>query len=377
MKKPDKGRRIAIVYRSISGLSGAPGIILDHSRRLSDLGYRVTLIGESLDKDRVARTGADSIRIRRLPLPKMLRLQWFMKRAGRLSRDFDFIVGHGHSMRQHVFHLHNCIRLAHEKMHGPAAQVEDPVLLLQERMLRHGEFGFCIANSRLMQRELAGRYAIPESRIHVVYPGSDLARFKAEDRDRYRADARRELGIGASTVAAGLITSGDFRKRGVDIAIDAFSAIPAATRQQALLLIVGRESRLEQYRRQADARGLGAQVRFLPPTPQVERYFHALDLYIHPARFEEFGLSVQEAMACGLPVISSRQVGAMELLPQAAWDSLPAQPDAAELAARMQLFIEDEKLRGQWREYSRQAVARNSDAASFERVLAVYRQAGL
>jgi hypothetical protein len=43
----------------------------------------------------------------------------------------------------------------------------------------------------------------------------------------------------------------------------------------------------------------------------------------------------------------------------------------------MQLFIEDEKLRGQWREYSRQAVARNSDAASFERVLAVYRQAGL
>jgi len=82
-------------------------------------------------------------------------------------------------------------------------------------------------------------------------------------------------------------------------------------------------------------------------------------------------------MACGLPVIASRQVGAMELLPQAARDALPDRLDIATLAARMRQFIEDEKLREQWRTYGLQAVANNSDVASFERVLAVYREAGL
>jgi UDP-glucose:(heptosyl)LPS alpha-1,3-glucosyltransferase len=365
MSIPDGGKRIAIVYRTVSGLSGVPGIVLDHARRLSALGHRVSLIGETFDKDRVTQTGAGSIRVGKLPLPKLWRLRWFMKRAGRLSENFDFIVGHGHGMRQHVLHLHNCIRLAHEKMHGQAPTEDDPILSLHEQVLRHGEFKLCIANSRLMQRELTARYGIPESRIRVVHPGSDPARFNMEGRARHRETVRRELGIDASTVVAGLITSGDFRKRGVDIAIDAFSELPASIRGQAILLIAGRESRLEKYRQLAAARGLAGQIRFLPPTSQVDRYYHALDLYIHPARFEEFGLTVQEAMACGLPVIASRQVGAMELLPQAARDSLPLQLDAAELAARMLRLIEDEKLRDQWSEYGRQAVANNSGAASF------------
>ncbi|HEX5055851.1 MAG TPA: glycosyltransferase family 4 protein [Gammaproteobacteria bacterium] len=377
MNAPYSGKRIAIVYRTVSGLSGVPGVVLDHARRLSELGHRVSLIGETFDRERVARTGADSIRVRKLPLPKLWRLRWFMDRAGRLSRNFDFVVGHGHGMRQHVFHLHNCIRLAYEKMHGQEPPPGDPVLLLQERMLRQAEFTLCIANSRLMQRELTARYGIPENRIRVVYPGSDLTRFNTGDGFRHREAVRRELGVGASTLVAGLITSGDFRKRGVDIAIDGFAELPAALRRQTLLLIAGRESRLEEYRRLAAARGLDGQIRFLPPTPQVERYYHALDLYIHPARFEEFGLSVQEAMACGLPVIASRQVGATELLPPAARDSLPVQLDAPELAARLRHMIEDEKLRQQWRDFGLQAVANNSDAASFERVLAVYREAGL
>lgn len=377
MNGPDSGKRIAIVYRCIAGLSGVPGIVLDHARRLSDLGHEVTLVGETLDKDRVARTGARAVRILRLPLPKLQRLQWFTRRADGLVRSFDFVVGHGHSLRQHVFHLHNCLRLAHEKIHGQGPPEDDAVLRLQERMLREGEFKLCIANSRLMRDELAGRYGISQGKIHVVYPGSDLSRFSAAGRGLYRDSVRRELDLDAATVTIGLITSGDFRKRGVDIAIDAFSDLPAAIRERALLLITGKSSLLETYRQLAARRGLSHRVRFLPPTPQVERYYHALDLYIHPARFEEFGLSVQEAMACGLPVIASRQVGATELLPTPARDSLPRQLDAAELARRMCSLIEDENLRRQWSEYGLQAVAHNSDADSFGRVLELYREAGL
>lgn len=371
------GKRIAIVYRCISGMSGVPGVILDHAHRLSDLGYRVTLIGEALDTKRIAYTGAKSIRIQRWPLPKLWRLRWFAKHAGRLAESYDFIVGHGHTMRQHVYHMHNCLRLAYEKTYGYTPNSNNPTLMLQERMLRQGEFKICIANSRLARQELIQHYGISQNKIHVVYPGSDLSRFSPEGRPQYRKHIRMKLDIDEATVLVGLITSGEFLKRGVDIAIKAFSELSCNILQRTKLLIIGKESRIESFRVLVDKYDLGRRIQFLPPTPQVEKYYHALDLYIHPARFEEFGLSVQEAMACGLPVIASRQVGAMELLPQEAWDSIPVELDVAELAERMRMLIEDENLRRQWQEYSRQAVEKNSDIDSFQRVLALYRQAGL
>jgi UDP-glucose:(heptosyl)LPS alpha-1,3-glucosyltransferase len=371
------GKSIAIVYRTMSGLSGTPNTIMDHARYLSERGYHVLLIAEKVDRQRAAHAGAELAVLRRWPLPQRVRIRHFAWRADRLAARCDFVAGHGHNLQQNVLSLHNCIHLAYEKTHGHSMRSPDAHAVLQDRLLRGRAFGFCIANSELMKRDLVDRYAIPEEKIAVIYPGYHTSRFNSDDRARSRGEIRKEWGMEESRILIGIVTSGDFLKRGVDIGIDAFAALPPAMRERAMLMIVGKDSRADHFRRQIDASDLANQVRFLPPTRQIERYYHGLDVYLHPARFEEFGQSVQEAMACGLPVISCRQVGATELLPETARAALPEVMDTSSLLERLQAFIADAELRRRWAEYSLEAAAKNSDAINFEKTFALYRKAGL
>ena len=147
----------------------------------------------------------------------------------------------------------------------------------------------------------------------MIHPGFSQSRFRPQDWP-LGAPLRRELGMAEGEILLGLVTSGDFVKRGVALFLKAVGGLREELRSKLHVLIVGREKDLEPYRRLAGEAGLGERARFLAPRPEVERIYHALDLMVHPALFEEFGQSVQEAMACGVPVVTSARVGAAELL---------------------------------------------------------------
>jgi UDP-glucose:(heptosyl)LPS alpha-1,3-glucosyltransferase len=142
----------------------------------------------------------------------------------------------------------------------------------------------------------------------------------------------------------GLVTSGDFEKRGLAPFLRAF-ALVAKTRPQARALVVGKETRPGPYLALARELGIMDRVAFRDPVPDVERLYHALDVYVHPARWEEFGMSVLEALACGLPVVTGSRVGAAELMLGAAREGVLEDLSPEALAAAMARLADEPERR--------------------------------
>jgi UDP-glucose:(heptosyl)LPS alpha-1,3-glucosyltransferase len=137
-------------------------------------------------------------------------------------------------------------------------------------------------------------------------------------------------------------------------------------------IVIGKERRMDSFRNLARDLGIGARVRFLPPSPDVQRFYHALDVFVYPAFFEEFGQSVQEAMACGVPVLTSTRVGAAELLNREGRDMLLDAPDEDLLAWRLEELIVRPELRRRWGEASAVAARENTWDRNFRRTCELY-----
>src|SRR5262249_54319144 len=185
-----------------------------------------------------------------------------------------------------------------------------------------------VANSRLVANALCARFGAAPERVVVQHPGFQAARFNPSRAAELRAVARRELGVAADAPRGGLITSGDVEKRGLDEFVAAAERITAG-RPDTRFLVVGSKSLPLAVRRHA----LAATGRLLhrPKSRAPERWFAALDLFLYPALFEEFGMVVLEAQAVGLAVVTSRRVGAAECLPPIYERWLTERPVAAEL----------------------------------------------
>lgn len=367
-----KRLKAAIACREVAGVTGTTTTILEHCRRLAGMGWEVHVFAEKADAGRLAAAGAQTHILPRWPLGSYLKRRLFAWRFERELRgeSFDLLWGHGDTLRQDVLSLHNCVHAASEAVHGRPLPRSSGVGRLHGRVLRERRFRLLVANSELMKRDLEARWGVPGDRVRVIHPGHDPGRFRPEDRGKLGLPLRRELGVPSDGLLVGLITSGDFAKRGVEGFLEALGRLPEGLKARLHAVVLGKEARLKPYERALAAAGLGERARILPSDRSVERWYHALDLYVHPARFEEFGQSVQEAMACGVPVLTTTRVGAAELLPPQAREWLLQEPRPEALAASMARILQDAGLRGRLAEWGLEGCRSNTWDENFRRTLA-------
>jgi glycosyltransferase involved in cell wall biosynthesis len=199
-----------------------------------------------------------------------------------------------------------------------------------------------VANSKVVAEALREHFALAHDSVTVLYPGFDSHRYSLDRAAQLRATARRSLGIDDDVPLVGFVTSGDFAKRGLDLFLDCAARI-AAARPDARFLVVGSKRLPDEARAHALVRsGL---LRHWPKSRSPERWFAALDLFLYSARFEEFGMVVAEAQAMGVPVLTSRRVGASECLPEVYAPWLLDAPDPAAMADLAVKLLADSSLR--------------------------------
>ena len=366
--------KIAVAARNAAGLSGASTLLWEESRRLAAQRHDVHVFAERVDEARLTAAGVRPRRLLRWPWGSRIKRRWFAGRVDRAVRrgGFDLVHGHGDLLNQDVLSLHNCVHTAHERVRGAPLPAGSGAGWMHERQLRGRRFRLLIANSRLMKNDVEQRFGVPPDRVRVVYPGFDPARFRPEDRTLWREAQRRRWAVGEEETVVGLVTSGDFEKRGLPLFLRALAGLPPAVRRRVRAVVVGKETRPAPYLNLMRSLDLGDRVQFETPQVHVEALYHALDVYVHPAPFEEFGMSVQEAMACGVPVLTTRRVGASEFWP-GAWNAWLAEaPEVSELSARLAALVEDPLLRRALGAALAPAVRANDWEAHFRSLRACY-----
>ena len=182
-------------------------------------------------------------------------------------------------------------------------------VLSQERSLyRDPRLKAVICISRMVEADIRRHYQVPDAKLRVIYNGVDSEHFRPE-RALHRSAVRLALAIPEGAALFLFVGSG-YARKGVPALLEAFNGLPPG----AHLVIIGKDKRLHHCRSLAEHMGCGARVRFLGGVDDVRPYYNAADVFVLPTLYEPFGSVVLEAMACGLPVITSETCGAAELL---------------------------------------------------------------
>ncbi len=182
--------------------------------------------------------------------------------------------------------------------------------LIDRRQFHTGRQPHVIAPSRMSADHFRQFHGIPPERISVIYNGLDRTDPLPDPVAARRAfRARHHL---TDADVAVLFVARNYALKGLQPLLEAF-ALVVARYPNARLLVCG--SRHDgPYRRQAQRLGLARHVQFLGFVDDIRPCFAGSDLFAFPTFYDPCSLVVLEAMAAGLPVITTRQNGAAELL---------------------------------------------------------------
>ena len=167
-----------------------------------------------------------------------------------------------------------------------------------------------ICISRMVANDIRRIFHVPEEKLHVIYNGIDSENFTPKLRDVHRDSLRENLSIPPHAVVYLFVGSG-FDRKGVRQLLAAFAKLPG---EQSHLVIVGKDRKQNMYEAQAMALGIGERVRFCGPQRNVHPFYGAADVFVLPTLYEPLSNAVLEALASGLPVITSASCGAAELI---------------------------------------------------------------
>ncbi len=165
-----------------------------------------------------------------------------------------------------------------------------------------------ICNSNMVKEEVRRHFGLAEDKLHVIYNGVDVAVFNPRLREEWRARKRAELGVADATAVFLFVGSG-FARKGLPQLLRAMSGVRGAH-----LIVVGEDRELALLQGRAADMKLGTRVHFAGAQADVKPWYGMADCFVLPTLYDPFPNAALEAMACGLPLITSSQCGAAEFI---------------------------------------------------------------
>ncbi|OAT15509.1 UDP-glucose:(heptosyl) LPS alpha-1,3-glucosyltransferase [Buttiauxella noackiae ATCC 51607] len=180
------------------------------------------------------------------------------------------------------------------------------VMQAERAMYQAPELKAVICNAEMVKQEIIEDFSIPANKIHVIYNAIDSSRFVPAS-EELRNKLRNEMAIPQNAVALVFVGSG-FERKGLA------SAIRAIANTDRYLVVVGQDKADKQYQELAQSLGCLNRVRFMGMQKNTLPFYQAVDGLLLPTLYDPFPNVILEAMACGLPVITSHTCGGAEFI---------------------------------------------------------------
>jgi UDP-glucose:(heptosyl)LPS alpha-1,3-glucosyltransferase len=235
----------------------------------------------------------------------------------------------------------------------------------EKRLFESSRLKQVICISRMVQDEIHERFGLPRERLPVIYNAIDpdvwspwLA--------RHREEVRAHYGI-ARDACVYLIVGSEYARKGVGRAIEALAQVPPP----AHLLVVGKDRHLSRYEALARHLRVANRVTFAGAQTDPRRFYGSADAFVLPTLYDALSNAVLEALACGLPVITSHRCGAGELVRAHAAGMVCGARDIEAIAAAMRALADD-AVRSSASRRALAAVADLTPAAMAAQLVALY-----
>ena len=238
---------------------------------------------------------------------------------------------------------------------------------LQVRRLAFRLAAALVVPSRTLERIASAAWWLPSRSVHYFPNGVDIDRFAPASVTEAQT-ARHALGVAPGEVVVG--TVGMLRPDKNHARL--IRVFHAATRQQAARLVIVGEgacrAALEQLAREL---GIGDRVIFTGAVVDPASCYRAFDVFALSSDTEQMPLSVLEAMASGLPVVSTDVGDVADMIVPPAGGRVSAREDDTKLEEHLALFCQDETRRRQVGSENR---ARAVAQFSLDRMIESYRR---
>ena len=343
-----------IIYKYLPTKGGGEGYLANFANQLAERGHEVHIYASKCESNnnKIYYHTIPSIRF-----PKFLKdVSFVINGIREMSKnDFDIVHVVGRALGMNIFNPHCGVEKAWLKQNF--LSIECPVLRVLKQIA--GFFSLrqnfiiwldrkqytgkgvsrIVAISDMIKNDIIKYHNIDPQRIDVVYNGVDLKRFHPDNKNKYRKVMREKLSLGEEFTV--LYISNNFRLKGLLTLIKSLGELKKSGRDFKAL-IIGRGNEVP-YRKLAKKLGCLDNLIFLGHVGEIEKYYAASDLYVHPTFYDSCSLVTTESLASGLPVITTVFDGASGIMEDGRDGFVMRDPkNYMALAEKISLFFNDE-----------------------------------
>jgi UDP-glucose:(heptosyl)LPS alpha-1,3-glucosyltransferase len=342
------------IYKYLPNKGGGEGYLANLANQLSERGHEVHIFANKWESNN------HKLHYHTIPAiryPKLLKDISFAINSYKIMSKYDYDIVHvvGRTLGMNVFNPHCGVERAwlkqdllsirspfymFLKLVNPFYSFRELYLLwFDKKQYTSKKVSRIIAISDMIKNDIVNYYNIDPQHIDVIYNGVDIQRFNPDNKKIFRKVVRKELSMGEEFVI--LYVSNNFRLKGLYTLIKSLSELKKS-HKDFKVLIIGR-GKIAQYRKLAKKLNCLENLIFLGHVNEMEKYYAASDIYVHPTFYDSCSLVVTESLASGLPVITTKFDGASGVVEDGKEGFVMKDPmDHIALAKTISLFFDEE-----------------------------------